>query len=162
MRVWNESTAALPAAGSGLAPLAILANESARNPDAAVERLYERFDCPDVPKLLSRQLTGSTFFPADLRYNDAQIDEFRTRFDMTLEDSTSYQMAMRMGAERGRLAGKLESARSFPLRLGTKRFGPPPAAALARLQAVTNPDLLEPLAECVLDAASWDDLVAGL
>ena len=162
VRVWNESTAALLAAGPGLAPLAILTNESVRNPDAAIERVHERFHRPDVPELLSRQLVSSTFFLAGLRYNDAQIDKFRLRFDMTLEDSKSYQMVLRMGAERGEAKGKLEGARSLLVRQATKRFGVPPAAALARLQAVTDPGLLEPLAERVLDAATWDDLVSGL
>lgn len=166
VRVWKESTAALLAAGPGLAPLAILTNESVRNPDAAIEMVHKQFRGSNMPELLSRQLIGATFFLAGLRYNDAQIDNFRLRFDMTLEDSKSYQMVLRMGAERGKLEGKLEgkldASRSLLIRQATKRFGVPPVAALARLQAVTNPDLLEPLAERVLDATTWDDLVAGL
>ena len=170
VRVWNESTAALLAAGPGLAPLSILTNESSKNPAAAAARVLERLRRPGVPELLSRQLLNSTFFLAGLRYNDAQAEKFFGGLDVTLEDSTTYQLVMRRGAEKGRLQGmlegklegKLEVARSFLLRLGAKRFGPPPASAVARLQAVTDPDVLEPLAERVLDAASWDELVSGL
>ena len=81
---------------------------------------------------------------------------------MTLEDSTTYQRVMRLGAEKGRLEGKLEVTRSFLLRIGAKRFGPPPASVIARLQAVLNPDLLDPVVDRVLDVATWDELVAGL
>ena len=115
-----------------------------------------------MSEVLALQLLNSTFFLAGLRYNDDRIADFFGRLDMTLEDSTTYQRVMRLGAEKGKLEGKLEGERSFLLRQGTKRFGPPPASALSRLQAVTNPDLLEPLAERVLDAAGWDELVAGL
>ena len=166
VRVWNESSAALLSGGPGLAPLAILTNDSARDPGAALAKVRERLGRPDVPELLALQLLNSTFFLAGLRYNDDRIEKFFGRLDMTLEDSTTYQLVMRRGAEKGRLEGKLEGqlegARSFLLRLGTTRFGAPPAAAAARLQAVTNPDLLEPLAERVLDVAGWDELVAGL
>jgi len=162
VRVWQESTAALLAAGPGLAPLAPLTNESARDLGGAVEQVRQRLRSPDVSEVLALQLLNSTFFLAGLRYNDTQIDKFCGGLDMTLEDSTTYQRVMRKGAEKGRLEGQLEGTRLFLIRQATKRFGLPPATTLARLQAVTDPALLEPLAERVLDATTWDELVAGL
>ena len=76
VRVWKESTAALLAAGPGLAPLSVLTSESARDPVAALATVRERLRQPDVPELLARQLIGSTFFLAGLRYNDDRIAEF--------------------------------------------------------------------------------------
>ncbi len=60
----------------------------------------------------------------------------------------------------GETRGLVQEARSMVLRLGKKRFGPAPAGVEAALQAVTDRDRLEQIAERVLDATSWDDLLA--
>jgi hypothetical protein len=54
----------------------------------------------------------------------------------------------------------VQGARSLILRQGKKRFGPASASVEAALQAVNDRDRLEQIAERVLDATSWDDLLA--
>ena len=157
VRVWEESAAALRAV-PGLAPLAVLTNESARDPNAAFHKTIARLRQPDVSPELSRQLINSTFFLAGLRYNDEQITAFYEDVAMQLEDSRSYHLILR----KGKLEGKLEASRNFLVRVATKRFGPPPPGVLSRLEAVTDPALLDPLADLVSDATNWDDLIATL
>ena len=64
------------------------------------------------------------------------------------------------GGARGEARGLVQGARNAVLRLGKKRFGPAPAGVEAAIQAVTDRDRLEQIAERVLDATSWDDLLA--
>ena len=63
------------------------------------------------------------------------------------------------GEERGMERGRAAEARSLTLRLGTKRFGEPDAAALATLESA---DLarLEALADRLLEVESWQELFA--
>jgi hypothetical protein len=71
--------------------------------------------------------------------------------DDLLEDSTTYQLILRRGAER--------ETRRLLIRLGTRRFGPPPASTADAFTAVTDRDRLERMILAALDAAGWDDLL---
>lgn len=46
------------------------------------------------------------------------------------------------------------------VRLGTKRFGEPDAAQAARFATSTDLPRLQRIIDRLLDAASWDDLLA--
>jgi hypothetical protein len=62
------------------------------------------------------------------------------------------------GRQRGQREGREQGQRELLLHLLARRFGPLPEAARQRLQALTSPEELSRLAECVLDAQSLDDL----
>jgi hypothetical protein len=47
------------------------------------------------------------------------------------------------------------------IRLATKKFGPPDSNALFTLHAITDVDRIEFLAERLLDARSWEELLRG-
>ena len=87
---------------------------------------------------------------------------------MILEESSTYQWILEkglvkgeaIGKEKGEVKGEANEARKLVLRLGTKRFGPPSPAVGAALQAATDRERLERLAERTLDAVDWDDLIA--
>lgn len=53
----------------------------------------------------------------------------------------------------------LNEARRILVRLGRKRWGDPPAAKLAALNAVTDLEYLEEMAERLLDVNTWDELL---
>ena len=76
---------------------------------------------------------------------------------MLMEESTTYQGILEEGESRGLSRGQ----KATILRIGTKRFGPPSAVAAAALQATPDTARLESLADGILDAAGWDDLLAG-
>ena len=47
------------------------------------------------------------------------------------------------------------------VRIGTKRFGAPTTETLVAVNAITDPTRLEALADRVLDATDWGDLLQG-
>lgn len=87
---------------------------------------------------------------------------------MTFEDSTTYQLILNRGLSRGLSQGlsqgraeAREAAVKFVVRLGTKKFGAAPSESqLARLREIAEPDRMELLADRVLDATGWDELIA--
>ncbi len=181
VRVWQEPLAALLAAGPGVAPLALLTNEAAADLPAAFARFREQLRADRVPDNVERGLLGSMFVLCGLRYQQAQIEALYRDLSMTLEDSTTYQLILNRGIKQGEALGEARGvalgeargvalgeargraagSQSLVLRLGAKRFGPAPAAAEAAVRAITDPDRLEQLAERVLDAANWDELLAA-
>ena len=54
----------------------------------------------------------------------------------------------------------IEEARTILLRLGRKNFGPPDARVRAQIAAVEDFDRLDELTDRLLDAASWEELLA--
>jgi hypothetical protein len=164
VRVWQESVEAFLAAGPGLAPLAVLTNEAAADLDVAFERFRDRLKQPDVPGNVAEVLFGATFVLSGLRYDEAQVRALYERLSMTLEDSTTYQWILQKGEAKGQAQGeargRLAEVRGMVARLGARRFGPPPAVAQATLDAIADRERLERIAEHILDAAGWDDLLA--
>lgn len=66
-----------------------------------------------------------------------------------MRESTTYQAIL------------AEEARAILFRQGTKRFGPPSTETRAAIEAVTEIERLEALADRLLDVESWDDLLAN-
>jgi hypothetical protein len=69
------------------------------------------------------------------------------------EDSSTYRMIFDRGVALGYLTQVI-------LRLGAKRFGSAPAEVEAAVRGVTDRGRLERIADRLLDAASWAELVA--
>jgi predicted transposase YdaD len=90
-----------------------------------------------------------------------------------MRESTTYQAILREGRQEGiivgreegimegRIEGRIDEARRFFLRLGTKRFGEPDATTLTVIEAIKDLDRFEALGDRILDAGiqSWDDLL---
>ena len=74
-----------------------------------------------------------------------------------MEDSVTYQEIIEKGVARGRAEGE----RAVLLRQGTRKFGPADERARRAIEALADPHELEALAERLLDATSWDDLLSG-
>ena len=79
---------------------------------------------------------------------------------LTLEDSTTYQYILEKGIAQGIAQGRAQEAQSLIMRQGTKRFGAPTPEVEAAIRATTDQPRFERLAERVLDATSWADLLA--
>jgi hypothetical protein len=56
--------------------------------------------------------------------------------------------------------GQLEGAIRILLGIGTKQFGPVPPADRATIEGMTDLEHLRRLIDRLLDAISWDDLLA--
>lgn len=165
VRVWQESVDGLLAAGPGVSPLALLTNAAAIDLPAAFGRFRERLQADGVPANVERGLLGSAYILCGLRYTPEQTDELYRDLSMTLEDSTTYQLILNKGAAlgeaRGITLGAIEEARGLVLRLGRARFGPPPEGVVAALQGITDRERLELMAEKLLTAAGWSDLLGA-
>jgi hypothetical protein len=77
-----------------------------------------------------------------------------------VEESTVVREWVAMGEARGEARGRVATARAILVRLGTKRFGSPSADIETAIRAIEDADRLERIAERVIDATDWADLVA--
>jgi hypothetical protein len=168
LRVWKEPMADL-LAGLGLAPLAVLTTEATANPPAALARLAERLQQPDVSDKLRDAMLGASFFLNGLYFDrDYLIDLYRRLPMVNLEDSSTYRYAVQSGLDQGIRKGLAEGLaegsiiafRGLILRLGTKKLGSPDAATVSRVTALADIDELERLSDRLLDVATWAELFA--
>jgi predicted transposase YdaD len=99
-----------------------------------------------------------------LRYDAEQVAALYRSLSMTLEDSSVYQMALgkgvTQGLAQGLVQGSLRGTKDTIVRVGAKRFGPPSEAVQAAIDAITDAVDLGRIADRLLDATGWDDLIA--
>lgn len=159
-RVWTRPADFWLNAGLPLSPLALLTEEVAGNLEGAVDGYRERLRADAVPRPVVTTLLGSSYFLCGLRYDQEEVWNVFGKLDEIMEASSTYQATINKGWAKGLSEGRADAARQIVRRQGTKRFGEPSADAVARLDAITSPDHLDRLADRVLDATGWDDLLA--
>lgn len=153
VRVWHESVDVMLSAGLGMAPLAILTNEAAGDPGSAVIRVAEQMHQDGAAGKALGSMLESVRILTGLRYNAEQVAEFYRSVSMVRwEDSSTYVEII----ERGRLTAN----RATILRLGNRRFGPPPSDVEAIVEGIADKDRLDRIADRLFDAADWADLLA--
>jgi hypothetical protein len=160
VRIWEESVEDLLTAGPSIAPLALLTNEAAVDLPSAFHRLREQLRLEKVADTVESVVLGSAYVLCGLRYTSEQIDNLYRDLSMTLEDSTTYQFIFQKGLTEGLSQGRLEEAQSLILLQGSKRFGQPPTTIVTAIRAIAEHERLVRLAARVLDATSWNDLLA--
>ena len=164
VRVWQESMDALLGAGPGLAPLSLLTNEAAADLPAAFARFRDRLKGDAVTGNLEKVLISSSFTLCGLRYQDQQIVELYQTMSLTLEDSTTYQWILKkghaQGVAEGVAQGAIHATQALVLRLGAKRFGRATESTEIAVRAITDTDRLQRMTERVIDATTWDEILA--
>lgn len=160
VRLWLEPIAPLLAT-LGLAPLSLLTRESTRDLPAAVTRLAERLQRPDVGDKLKDAMLGASLVLGGLTHDrDRLIDLYRRLPMVNMEDSTTYMWILEQGVEKGKRSGALENARGQLLRQGAKKFGVAAPAMVARVNGLDDLEELGRLSDRLLDVATWDELFA--
>lgn len=159
VRLWQESADAILAGGPGLAPLALATDESVADLPGMVARFAARLRRPDVPGNLVKDLTTFAFVLSGLRHEPGAMEAELGRLSMTFEGTAAYEWIKSKGVAQGVARGANDEARRLLRLQGRKRFGTSPAADAA-LDAVADTARLERMAERMLDAADWDDLLA--
>jgi predicted transposase YdaD len=124
VRVWELSAEELLHGGLGAIPLALLTDEAEGHLKEMVERVDDRIRAESVDEPTRRMLMTSAFLLLGMRYNrvDAKL-AFAGVIDMTLEESSTYQMILEKGEAKGRNEGRIEALREMVLDTLRERFG---------------------------------------
>ncbi len=154
VRLWQVSVERLLASGLGMLPLAVLGQlPEGRTTEESlaqvIARLMQRIEA-EASAEQERLLLTAAYVLMGLRLSrERAIELFRGVGKM--RDSTTYQAILD--------EGRTEEARKLLLRWGRKRLGEPDATVEAAVQAITDLEHLELLAERVYEVASWQDLL---
>jgi hypothetical protein len=90
-----------------------------------------------------------------MRYSEAFADALFQEV-LGMEESTTYQAIIRKGVALGEVKG----AQHVLLSLGEEPFGPPDAAVLAAVQAITDVERPAALAKRIREVQSWQELLS--
>jgi predicted transposase YdaD len=160
VRVWQLDAEALLSGGLATLPLAPLTNVATPDLPTVVRRMQTRIDAEAATTEEAGTLWVATYILLGLKYPQGLAGEL-LKGVRQMEESVTYQAILAEGAARGRDEGRASEAREIILRLGGKRFGAPSARAAAAIQAITSVERLEALVDRLLEAESWDELLAG-
>ncbi len=150
LRLWKEDPEAYLTAGVRLVPLAPLTD--VREPDlpGLVQRMAARINGEPRPR--AARLWTATYLLMGLRFPD-ELTFSLLEGVQTMHESTTYRKIIN--------DGRLEEARRFLIRQGTKRFREPDATTVNALEAIRDIDRLEAIGERIVDPDldGWEDLL---
>jgi hypothetical protein len=118
---------------------------------ADVVRGIDRRLLRDAPPEDARQLMTAAFVLTGLRLVSSQAVRIFQGV-RTMRESTTYQYILD--------EGRTEARRAVLLDLGGQRLGPPDEAVRATVNGIDDPERLARMVHRVLQAASWQDLLA--
>ena len=159
VRTWELPVADLLAGPLGTLPLAPITDEAQAALPAVIARLNERVQGEVSDPGVRETMRTAAYILLGLRHDRDTIDRLFQGLT-TMEESTTYQYILEKGEAKGRAEGRAIEARRVVRLLGEQRFGTPPAATDAALDAIADPERLERIAARLLQATGWDDLVA--
>jgi predicted transposase YdaD len=163
VRLWQRPTKLFLTGGLGVLPLAPLCRLPAGIPVAEalapiIRRIHQRLTQEATP-LLRAQLLAATYVLLGLRVTEAQAN-YLFQGVHNMEDSTTYQAILAKGEAKGEVKGEVKGMQKTLLRQGRKRFGPASKNIQTTIQGITEVHRLERLTDRILEAASWQDLLA--
>ncbi|MBE9018960.1 Rpn family recombination-promoting nuclease/putative transposase [Chroococcidiopsidales cyanobacterium LEGE 13417] len=155
IRLWEQDPAPL-LANPALLPLATLAQSD--SPNTLLEQVSTQLDMIESREQRSN-ISACVEILAGLRFEIETIRQFIT--EDIMRESVVYQEIIREGVQRGIQQGKQEEARSFTMRLLTRRIGEVAPDLQAQIQNLTTTQL-EELGVALLDFNNADALTAWL
>ena len=155
LRLWQQPLDLFLGGGLGLLPLAPLCQlpEDVPLQDAmksVVHQIDQRL-AKEAPDARAAKLMTAAFVLAGLRVGEKSLANIFQGVTIMHESS-----AFTLFEEKGRV----EESRRILLRVGTKQFGPPDPATEATLQGLDDLDRLERMADALVTAQSWQELLA--
>lgn len=161
IRLWQLPVEPLIAGGSGVLPLAPIANVAQEELPRVISRMEARLsglsDSAEV-----NEIWAATLVLLGLRYSRA-FGEMLLSGVRNMKESTTYQAILAEGEAEGKVKGeaegRLKEARALLLRVGTRRFGYPPTSVALAIESIADLARLEVLHEQIVDAPSWEALL---
>ena len=150
VRLWELPVERLLTGDLRILPLAPLTDEAASTLPSVIGRMEDRLR-QEAPPEEADKLRTAAFVLLGLRYSP-QVAEQLFRGVTSMEESSTYQYIVAKGA--------LKGEKRLLMLQGSKRFGPPDAKTAAAIEAITDLERLEQLGERLLDASSWEELLA--
>ena len=157
IRVWQLPAEPLRAGGPGTLPLAPIAAVTETQLPGVIGRMKEKLDAPRYRRAAGELWTAVGVLMG-LRYDRALIRQMLQGV-RRMKESVFYQDLVEEGAAKGRL----EEARRMLLRLGERHFGQPVSTSIrSRVEAISDLEVLEGLADRALRLRSWEELLADM
>jgi predicted transposase YdaD len=167
VRIWEWPAERLLTGPLGTAVLAVLGAlpQGMSTEDAlaaVVERLIERIE-RELEREQGHKLLTAAYILSGLRVNRAAARKV-FRGVRAMRDSDTYMAILEEGEEKGLKKGlkqgQVKEAKNWLLSLGKMRFGDPNKATIAQLSAVTDLKRLHRIRARMMEATSWQDLLA--
>ena len=155
VRVWERPAAEILAGNVWTLPLAPISLVAETELPTVIKRMEERFETEADPREIA-DLWAATYVMMGLVYPD-EYAKALLQGVRKMKESATYRAILR----EGKAEGKIEEAKRILLRQGRIRFGQPKATVKSRIEAIADLARLEHLTDRVLDAESWDELIAG-
>jgi predicted transposase YdaD len=155
IRVWELPVETVLSAGISILPLAPISAARQNELPAVIERIKQRLEAESDTAAVA-ELWTATKVLLGLRYEARFVDQLLQGV-RTMKESTTYQAIKQEGREEGRLEEVREDIRC----LGEQKFqSPPPTHVQKTLVSIVDLEQLKQLLKKVLDAATWDELIA--
>jgi hypothetical protein len=150
VRVWQMPPETFLTGGLGLLPLAPLSQVAEADLPAVIGRMEQRLRAETAPEEASTLWTAADVLMG-LRYPRELVARLLQGVH-GMKDSVTYQAIVEEGVVKGR--------QDALLRLGRRHLGSPSVLTEQALSGITDLDRLARLLDRLLDASSWDDLLA--
>jgi hypothetical protein len=161
--LWRQPLTTFLHGGIGLLPLAPLCELRPDVPlEQALREVVHQIDrrlAAEVPYAQAVKLMTATFVLTGLRAGRPALAEVFQGVKV-MHESSAFALYEEKGREEGRQEGRVEESHRLLLRLGHTRFGKADDGSESALRAIRDLDRLERLADAVLTAQSWQELLA--
>ncbi len=149
IQLWKQPVESVLAGGLGTLPLAPISAVASDVVPNVIETMKTRLEAEASARELN-DAWAATFILMGLRF-PGQIGLALLKGVRDMKESTTYQLIIE--------EGEIKEARSLVLRIGRRRFGPPPQPVIAALEAIADLPRLEQIAERLVEVSSWEQLV---
>lgn len=146
IRLWELPSAELFNGPVGILPLALLTNDAQPHLPDLIPRAIERVDHELGVTAEGEMVRKACLFLLGMRYDKGML---RQMFEgiMKTHQSSAYEMLLDMGEER--------AFHKTLLKLGRKKFGPPPADVEAAINALRDLERMDRMIDTLDQAADW-------
>ena len=170
VRVWQLPPTVFLNGGLGILPLAPLSAVAETELPAVIERMDLRLRSEATPEEAKNLWTAADVLMG-LRYPPEVVAQLLQGVH-GMKDSLTYQAIVEEGRLEGRLKGREEGMEEGRrdgiictrmddvLRLGRRRFGTPNKELEQQLREIHDADRLARIIDALLDASSWEELLA--